>query len=94
VRLDRIVTAPQAQLEGQVVQGNQRPLAGARLTFVHASRQGPHESVTVNASGQFRVTLASGGWLVYVGGHDGKAAFHSKINLRDSETRQVTLVSY
>jgi hypothetical protein len=94
VRLDRIVVAPQAQLEGQIVQSNQRPFSGAQLTFVNASRQRPHESVTVNESGQFRVTLASGGWLVYVRGNDGKAAFHSKIDLRDSETRQVTLVSY
>jgi hypothetical protein len=93
VRLDRIVVAPQAQLEGQVVSSDRAPRPGIQLTFVAASQQGPHRSVTANDAGQFRVVLASGEWLVYVRGNDGKETFHRKLDLRDGETRPVTLVS-
>jgi hypothetical protein len=49
--------------------------------------------VTANAAGQFRVTLASGGWLVYMVGANGKPVFHSKIDLQDNENRQVVLLA-
>jgi hypothetical protein len=93
VRLDRIVSAPATRLQGQVVRGDNLPEGGARVLFVSASRQGPQRSVTADAGGQFRVTLASGGWLVYVHGADNRPVFHSKIDLAENETRQVTLVS-
>jgi hypothetical protein len=94
VKLDRIVAVPTPMLKGQVVRlDDNAPQAGARLMFVSAAQKGPQQSVTADSTGQFRVTLASGGWLVYVHGADGKPIFHSKIDLRDNETRQVTLVS-
>src|SRR5205823_4275312 len=93
VRLDRIVALPAPTLRGLVVRGDRSPNAGAKVMFVSANRMGAQQSVTADPAGQFRVTLASGGWLVYVHGLDGKPVFHSKIDLNDNETRQVTLVS-
>ncbi len=93
VKLDRIVSVPQGQVEGQVVRQGQDPWPGARVLFVSTDRQLPQQTVTANARGQFRVTLASGGWLVYVPGRDGKPVFHSKIDVRDPEKRLGILVS-
>jgi hypothetical protein len=93
VRLDRIAAIDGAQVEGRVVGNGNAPQAGARILFVSMSRQGPQEAVTANAAGQFQVSLASGGWLVYIHGPDGKPVYHSKIEVRNNETRQVTLVS-
>jgi hypothetical protein len=94
VKLEQIVAVPSPTLKGQVVRlDGSAPQGGARLMFVSTVQQGPRQSVTADAAGQFRVTLASGGWFVYVDGADGKPVFHSKIELRDNETRQVTLVS-
>jgi hypothetical protein len=50
--------------------------------------------VTPDPTGRFQVTLASGGYHVYLTGSDGRETFHSKVVLRDNETRQVTLVRY
>jgi hypothetical protein len=75
------------------VGSNRAPLPGARLLFVSADRQGEREAVTADRSGEFRVTLASGGWLVYVEGADGKPVFHSKIDVQENQNRKVTLVS-
>ncbi|HXG13320.1 MAG TPA: carboxypeptidase-like regulatory domain-containing protein [Gemmataceae bacterium] len=93
VKLDRIVALPDPNVEGRVVGSNRAPLPGARLLFVSADRQGEREAVTADRSGEFRVTLASGGWLVYVEGADGKPVFHSKIDVQENQNRKVTLVS-
>jgi hypothetical protein len=90
-RPERIASTPRARVEGIVVRRDNMPQARARILFVSMDRQGPRETVDADADGQFRATLASGGWLVYVHGTDGKPVFHSKIEVRDNETRQVTL---
>jgi hypothetical protein len=92
VRLERVVALPSASVEGQVVRDDRAPQPGARLLFVSAEREGEREAVTADQSGQFRVTLASGGWLMYIEGADGKPTFHSKIEVAENQTRQVTLV--
>jgi len=66
VRLDHIVSGPAARVEGQVVSNANAPQAGARVMFVSAALRGPQQTVRADSSGNFRVTLASGGWLVYV----------------------------
>jgi hypothetical protein len=93
VRLDRVVSGPAGRVQGHVVSQGNVPQAGASLTFVSAARRDPHRVVTADNAGNFRVTLASGDWLVYVQGADGKLAFARKIDVRDNETRQFTLVS-
>ncbi|MBY0522349.1 MAG: hypothetical protein K2R98_03085 [Gemmataceae bacterium] len=95
VKLDRIVSLPAAggQVQGQVVQSNNAPRPGAKLVFVSAEKQAPQETVTADNTGRFNVKLSSGGWLVYMTGNDGKSLFHSKIDVRGEENRQVVLVS-
>ena len=87
------MAGPVAQLEGQVVRNDNSPRAGARLMFVSAAQAGGQKVVTADQAGQFRVTLASGGWLVYVPGTDDRPVFYSKIDIGDNETRQIRLVS-
>jgi hypothetical protein len=93
VKLERIVLAPGPQLQGQVVRRDNSPVAGASLIFVSASRRGTQQTVTADATGQFRVNLAAGSWDVYVNGKDGQPMLHKQIDLRDNETRLVTLAS-
>lgn len=93
VRLDRIVTGPIGQVQGTVVRQDQSPRGGARLTFINGSLEGGQRTATTNSAGQFRVTLASGGWLVYVEEPGAKPAFVRKIDVRDNQTHQVMLVS-
>jgi hypothetical protein len=99
-KYDRIAfdTAPsnstQWNLAGQVVsQDNNAPKAGARLLFVSEAPTGQQESASTDASGKFKVTLASGGWLVYVRDDQGKAVFHSRVQVKGNESLQMTLVS-
>jgi hypothetical protein len=75
-----------------VLAKNDVPRPGAQIVFVSAAKSGRQE-VTTDANGKFRVTLASGDWLVYVAGADQRPAFHSRINVSDNEIRQVVLVS-
>ena len=63
------------------------------MLFVSADRREPRQTVGTDEAGRFRVTLTSGGWLVYVQGADGRPIFHRKIEVRQNETRQVYLVS-
>jgi hypothetical protein len=93
VKLERIVSIPATRLQGKVVHQDNRPWANARLLFVSAERPAAGQQVvTANSAGQFQANLASGSWLVYVPGSDGKPTLHSKIALRADEARQVTLV--
>lgn len=93
VRLDRVVSAPSAEIQGQVVRADHSARGGARLVFVGLDQRDAHQAITADQSGQFRVTLASGGWFVYVQNADGKSVFHSQIEVRENEARKVTLVS-
>jgi hypothetical protein len=93
VRLDRIVLGSGPSVQGQVVRQDRVPDAGAQLLFINAERQGSQQSVTADERGQFRVSLASGGWLVYVRSADGTPVFKSRIDVRDEETKQMMLVN-
>ncbi|MFN4261951.1 MAG: hypothetical protein ACK4RK_21940 [Gemmataceae bacterium] len=94
VRLDKIVSLPagQGQVQGQVVADNNAPRSGAQLIFVSTARQG-QQAVRADTRGQFQVQLASGSWLVYVQDNQGQPVFHSRIEVQNDATRQVTLVS-
>jgi hypothetical protein len=95
VRLDRIVAIPATgnQVEGKVVLNDNSPRANARLLFVSVEKKGPQEAATADSNGRFNITLASGNWLVYLTGADGKPVFHSKIEVNSSDTRPFVLVS-
>ena len=63
------------------------------LSFAFAERHETRQSATAGADGQFHVTLAAGTWWVYVNDGAGQMVRHSKVDVRQNETRQVTLVS-
>jgi hypothetical protein len=92
VRLERIVAIPGHNVEGQVVSAD-RPRAGARILFVSADPQRTQQTATADGAGEFRTTLASGNWLVYVEDAEGKAVFHQKIEVKDNQSHQFKLVS-
>lgn len=93
VKLERIVAIPPHNVEGTIVRDDHTPQPNVRLKIISADRQGAEQSVTANSAGQFRATLATGGWLVYVQRNDGKLDFVRKIEVRDDEPKQLTLVS-
>lgn len=93
IKLDRIAVAPQGKVEGQVVQDTNAPLAGAKLLFVHADRKEARQQAAADASGQFKVTLASGQWLVYVQNKDGMPSYTRKIDVANQPATPLNLVS-
>jgi hypothetical protein len=93
VRLDKIVLGSGPTVEGEVVRGDRAPAAGAEVMFVNADRRGDQQSTKADGRGQFRVSLASGGWLVYVRGADGTPVFKSLIDVREEETKRVSLTT-
>ena len=93
VRPDRIASAPAGRVEGQVVRTDRTPRGGARVMFVNAQRQAPAQFATANASGRFQVNLASGGWLMYVTGADGRETFHSRIEVHGGQPAPLTVVT-
>ena len=80
----------QGTVRGQLVQADNAPRGGAKLTFASANGQ---QSVTADQTGQFQVSLASGRYDVYVDGSDGKAVYLNQIDVRGEENRPIILVS-
>jgi hypothetical protein len=93
IKLDRITSTTDARIEGQVVRQNRAPQPGARVMFVSAQRQAPNATVTANGSGRFQVSLASGSWLVYVTGSDGRPVFHSRLDVSGNTAPPLTVVA-
>jgi hypothetical protein len=93
VKLDRIVVGPDARVEGRVVRSDDTPRPNAQLIFVSADRLAPRQAITANSAGRFRVTLAPGGWMVFIQGPDGTPTFHSRIEIGDHPEPRITLVS-
>jgi hypothetical protein len=93
IHLDRIVAAPLGEVQGQVVRRDKLPSAGAQLLFVSSEGGIRQQAVAADRDGRYRVTLTSGGWLVYLQGVDGKPMFQHKIEILNNETRQVNLVT-
>jgi hypothetical protein len=90
------VAVPQpthGSIEGQVIRADNAPTPGVQLTFVRTGTHDERQPVTADASGKFNVQLPAGGWMVYLTGSDGKTVYHSQIDVRGAESRQVLLVS-
>lgn len=93
-RPERVAVLPgETTVTGQVVRNDYAPRPGARVVFVSAQRQDVRQAATADPAGRFRVTLASGGWYVYVADDSGKLTYHNQLDVRGSEGRQVTVVS-
>jgi hypothetical protein len=93
IKLDRIAFGTETPVQGQLVSSNSAPQANAKLLFVSAQRQAPQQNVTTDGAGQFHVTLAPGGWLVYVDAPDGRQVFHSRIEVTEQNAVPMRLVS-
>ena len=93
VRLDRIVSATDAKLQGQVVSEDARPVANVQLLFISADQASTRESVTADIAGKFNVSLTTGNWLIYTRGPNGKTDFCRKVEVRADEPTELRLVS-
>lgn len=93
IKLDRIAFGPETQVQGQVVAQDNTPLANVKLVFVSAQRQAPQQNATADAKGGFQLTLAPGGWLIYVDQPGGQQVFHSRIEVNEQQSTPIRLVS-
>ena len=93
VRLDKIVSLPHTNVQGEVRGTDQRPQSNARVLFVSVDQQRSQEEVVTDGSGMFNVKLTSGNWLVYTYGSDGRPAYHRKVEVRDDEPTRLTLAN-
>jgi hypothetical protein len=93
VRLERIAVLPDQSMDGLVVSSDRVPQANARVLFVHAEQAGGRQAVTADTRGRFRVTLASGSWLVYLEDGRGKQVFQRRVEVGGDQPRTMTLVS-
>jgi hypothetical protein len=91
--LGKVVPIPPANVEGVIVRSDDKPEAGARLTFKRSDREGVTHTVTADSSGRFKATLTSGGWVVCTHGADGKLVPQKRIDVRDDKTSEVKLTS-
>jgi hypothetical protein len=80
-------------LVGQVVAERGTIDRAVHLTFVSESASAADEKADVDGQGRFKVTLASGNWLIYSRDEQGKPVFQTRVSMRDQETQQMTLVS-
>jgi hypothetical protein len=92
VRLDRVVALPTSNVDGQVVRSDYTPQAETDIVFVNADQKGVEHRVTTNRDGEFRATLASGNWKVYVQGRDGERQLQKQIQVGE-KNQLVTLLS-
>jgi hypothetical protein len=88
LRPDRIASLPGQAMEGQIVGRDWRPQQRTTVVFLKADNSSARQSVTTDEHGRFQVKLASGGWLVYVQGHNGKMLYQDTVNVRDNVQAQ------
>lgn len=82
------------KLAGEVVkQDKTTPVANAKLVFVNAANTEQREYATADAFGSFEKKLGAGEWYLYVGPGDGKASYHSKVTVKEGNTRSVMVAS-
>ncbi len=91
VRLDKIVSLPRNDVQGEVLGARRLPQSNARVLFVSADLPRTQEEVVTDADGHFRLKLSSGNWLVYTTGDNGRPVFHRKLEVRDDEPSRLTL---
>ena len=93
VRLDKIVSLPKTNVQGEVLGAQRLPQKNSRVLFISADRARTQEETVTDETGNFQVKLTSGNWLVYTHGADGRPVFHRKIEVRDDEPSRLTLAA-
>jgi len=64
------------------------------VLFVNASNYAERRVVSASPTGQFHLTLPTGGWFLYLENPDGSHAYHSRLDVNDRpEGARVVLVS-
>ncbi len=94
IRLDRTASLNGVNVRGQLVSAAQQPLHGTRVLFVSADQDRLQVGATTGNDGRFDLNLASGNWLVYTPGLDGKPRFNQKVYVQGNTPRSVLLVSH
>jgi len=92
VKLEGIALAPDANVRGQVVKGDNAPRSNADVLFV-SQDSGQRRQIKANAAGQFEVDLPAGEWLVYMPTSTGGASFHSRVQVANRQPTNLTLVN-
>jgi hypothetical protein len=94
-KFDHITSRPVgSSVNGQVVANNSIfPVGRAKLVFVNTQGSATQQSITADRSGHFQVTLTSGSWSVYLSRPDGLLEYHSSMDVRENENRNVRVVS-
>jgi hypothetical protein len=82
---------PSYNVEGEVVRADLTAEAGARLVFQRADRPEERKTFSADNTGRFQATLAVGVWEVYTRDRAGFLVAHPRIQVDDSQTRQVRL---
>ena len=81
-------------LSGEVVaRDTVTPRPGVKLVFVNANDLQKREYVTTDSFGQFDVRLAAGTWYLYLGDGNGRAEYHKKLEVSDSQSASYKVVS-
>lgn len=84
---------PSGTLQGQLVfRDYVTPRANAVVRFVDA-RTEREETVKTDAAGRFTIALPAGEWQLHLPGTDGRAVYHSRVEIRNDEKRDVLVVS-
>lgn len=85
------VASRDTNIQGTVVRDS-RAQGGARLRFV-SSNGAEFIPAQADATGRFHVSLTSGSWKVYTEDATGRPNYHSEIQVRGNEDRNVVLVA-
>jgi hypothetical protein len=96
VRPERTASLPttSGNVQGTIVRNDfVTPKAGTLVTFVRSNDLNTRQAVTADQAGRFQVALTSGSWYVYMADNNGNATYHSKLDVRNNEARNVTVVS-
>jgi hypothetical protein len=93
VRFDRIASRSGHNLEGRILDANQKPRASARILFVSVERKSLQRTATAERDGSFSAHLSAGGWLVYTYDGNGRPVFARRVEVPAGRSVQVTLVN-
>jgi hypothetical protein len=91
IRLDRIASRGESNLEGRVLRADQSPRGGAKVLLVSADSKGNQQTVTADRDGVFRARVEAGGWLVYTHDAAGKPIFSRRVEVPADRPLSLTL---
>lgn len=91
IRADRIASNSSG-LAGQVMQVGNKPVPGARVTLVSASKATNSHTLAADNQGRFGVKVTPGTYHLYLRDASGKQVYQGKVLVAANATRKVTLI--